>query len=101
MTLRWFISRTVRQANDLCHRVEKILNSQRDVLAPQAIDAVRASIHDLRAAAGQVDPRTLGEQAGPLETVANKWLKPDPNAHRREDCEVGLVVLVLDLGISH
>src|SRR5438874_1413419 len=99
MTLRWFISRTVRQANDLCHRVEKILNSQRDVLAPQAIDAVRASIHDLRAAAGQVDPSTLEKQAGQLETVANKWLRPYPNASVRENVDVVLVALVVALGI--
>ena len=37
---------------------EKILNAQRDMLAPQAIDAVRASIQELRtaAAAGDATP---------------------------------------------
>jgi signal peptidase I len=99
MTLRWFFSRTVRQANDLCHRVEKILNSQRDVLAPQAIETVRASIQELRAAAGNGDLSTLENRASKLESVANKWLKPYPNASIRENVDVILVALVVALGI--
>jgi signal peptidase I len=99
MNLRWFFSRTVRQSNDLCHRVEKILNSQRDVLAPGAVDAVRASIQDLRAAAGQSDAATVETRATHLESVANKWLKPYPNASIRENVDVVLVALVVALGI--
>jgi signal peptidase I len=99
MTLSWFFSRTVRQANDLCHRIEKILNSQRDVLAPQAIENVRSSISELRAAAGRADHETLEKQATNLETVANKWLKPYPNASIRENVDVVLVALVVALGI--
>jgi signal peptidase I len=99
MTLRWFLSRTVRQAKDLCDRVEKILNSQRDVLAPQAVDAVRASIHELRNAAGQGDANAVEDRAGKLETVANKWLRPYPYAGVRENVDVVLVALVIALGI--
>jgi signal peptidase I len=99
MTWRWFLSRTVRQTDDLCHRVEKILNSQRDVLAPQAVDAVRSSIQELRAAAGYDDSATLESRATNLETVAKKWLKPYPNASVRENVDVVLVALVVALGI--
>jgi signal peptidase I len=99
MTLRWFLSRTIRQATDLCHRVEKILNSQRDVLAPQAVDVVRASIHELRAAAGRGDRATVESRATQLEAVANKWLRPYPHASVRENVDVVLVALVVALGI--
>ncbi|MFO1501810.1 MAG: signal peptidase I [Verrucomicrobiota bacterium] len=99
MTWRWLFSRTLRQANDLCHRVEKILNSQRDVLAPQAITAVRSSIQDLRSAAGQADASALESRATDLESVANKWLKPYPYANVRENVDVILVALVIALGI--
>ena len=99
MTWRWFISRTVRQTDDLCHRVEKILNSQRDVLAPQAAEAVRSSIQELRAAAGHADTATLEDRASKLEGAAKKWLQPYPNASVRENVDVVLVALVVALGI--
>ncbi len=99
MTLRWLFSRTVRQANDLCHRVEKILNSQRDILQPQAIAAVQTSIQELRAATGTADASTLESRASQLEKIANKWLQPYPNANIRENIDVILVALVVALGI--
>lgn len=99
MTLRWLLSRTVRQANDLCHRVEKILNAQRDVLPPPAIEAVRTSLQELRAAAAAADRKVLESRANSLETVANKWLKPYPHAGIRENVDVVLVALVIALGI--
>jgi signal peptidase I len=99
MTLRWLFSRTVRQANDLAHRVEKILNAQRDLLAPQAIDAVRASIRELRTAAAGGDVSVMENRASRLETTANKWLKPYPFATFRENTDVVLVALVIALGI--
>jgi signal peptidase I len=99
MSFRWFLSRAVRQANDLCHRVEKLLNAQRDILAPQAVAAVRTSLQELRAAAGSADHRTVEDRTTNLETVANKWLKPYPNAGIRENVDVVLVALVIALGI--
>lgn len=99
MTLRWFLSRTLRQANDLCHRVEKILNSQRDVMAPQAIQAVQASIQELRTTAASAEKAAVEKRAAELETVANKWLKPYPHASIRENIDVILVALVIALGI--
>lgn len=99
MTFRWLYSRTVRQANDLCHRVEKILNAQRDVLAPQAIEAVQSSIFELRSAAATADSSNLEKEANQLESVANKWLKPYPNANVRENVDVVLVALVVALAI--
>jgi signal peptidase I len=99
MTFRWLYSRAVRQANDLCHRVEKILNAQRDVLAPQAIEAVRSSIRELRTAAASADTGALETRVNNLETTANKWLKPYPFSSVRENVDVVLVALVIALGI--
>jgi signal peptidase I len=99
MNVRWFLSRTIRQAGDLCHRVEKILNSQRDLLAPQALEAVRTSIHELRAAAAEGEHQQIEKRASALETVANKWLRPYPHASLRENVDVVLVALVIALGI--
>jgi hypothetical protein len=50
MTLRWFLSRTVRQAKDLCKHVEKLLNAQRDLLSPQAIEAIETAVQQGRQA---------------------------------------------------
>jgi signal peptidase I len=99
MILDWFLSRSVRQANDLCHRVEKILNAQRDILAPQAIEAVRTAIRELRTAAGAGDASVTQKRVADLETTANKWLRPYPNASVRENVDVVLVALVIALGI--
>ncbi len=99
MTLRWLLSRTVRQANDLCHRVEKLINSQRDQLAPQAVEVVRTSVRELRAAAAEADTKTVEERAAKLEAVANKWLKPYPFPSVRENVDVVLVALVVALAI--
>lgn len=80
--------------------VQKILNSQRDVLSPQAIDAVKASITDIaRVAAGKLDKKALSDQMSNLEKVANKWLKPYPNPAWRENVEVLLVAIAVAMGI--
>ena len=99
MTWRWLFSRTVRQTNDLCHRVEKILNAQRDILSPQAISTVQSSIQALRSSVEGVDRATLEGRAAELETVAQKWLKTYPFASVRENVDVVLVALVIALGI--
>jgi len=80
--------------------VEKILNHQRDVLTPQAVDAVQASARELQAAiAGNSDRALLEKRMENLETVANKWIKPYPNAAWRENVEVLLVALAVAMGI--
>lgn len=99
MTFRWLFSRAVRQANDLCHRVEKILDAQRDVLAPPAVAAIQSSVAELRAAAATADHRTVETCAASLEKAANKWLKPYPHPSVRENVDVVLVALVIALGI--
>jgi signal peptidase I len=99
MNLRWFVSKTVRRACDLRKHVRKILAAQRDLLTPQAITAVETSVSDLSGALASGGEEELKKQMSALETSANKWLKPYPNATIRENIEVLLVALAVAMGI--
>lgn len=80
--------------------VQKLLNHQRDILAPAAVEALLGALRDLRCALDSAtDKATLEKQMEHLETVANKWLKPYPNAAWRENIEVLLVALTVAMGI--
>src|SRR6266446_4762242 len=70
--VRWFLSKTVRQATAVRKHVEKLLNHQRDILSPQAIEAVRGATRDLRnAVAAGADKTALEKQMETLENAAN------------------------------
>lgn len=100
MILSWFASRTVRHANTFRKHVQKLLHHQRDILAPQAVEAVQRGINDLRARLDEgADKPTLLKQMEDLEKVAQKWLKPYPHAAWRENIEVLLVALAVAMGI--
>lgn len=100
MNLNWFISQTVRHAGQMRKHVAKILNAQRDLLSPQAIDAVEEAMRRLREKCyATSDKKALQEEMGNLEKVANKWLKPYPNAGLRENVEVLLVAIAVAMGI--
>jgi signal peptidase I len=100
MILQWLLSKTVRQATAMRKHVQKILNHQRDVLQPQAVEAVQAAMAGCRkAVAEKADKAGLEKQMENLEKAANKWLKPYPNAAWRENFEVLLVALTVAMGI--
>ncbi len=100
MIIRWFCSKTVREATAMRRHVEKLGRAQRDVLSPQALEAVQAAAGELRAAVNSgADKPTLQKQMENLEKVANKWLKPYPHAAWRENVEVLLVALAVAMGI--
>src|ERR1035437_7767557 len=100
MILQWFLSKTVRQATAMRKHVLKLLNHQRDILSPQAIQAVQAALANCRQAiAENADKAALEKQMENLENTANKWLKPYPNAAWRENVEVLLVALAVAMGI--
>jgi len=80
--------------------VHKLLNHQRDILSPQAVDAVHGATVELgREVHTGADRATLEKQMEKLEAVANKWLKPYPNAAWRENVEVLLVALAVAMAI--
>ena len=100
MILRWFLSKTVRQATAMRKHVQKLLNHQRDILSPQAIEAIQAAMASCqKAVAENADKAALEKQMENLEKAANKWLKPYPNAAWRENVEVLLVALAVAMGI--
>src|SRR5262249_31237884 len=100
MTLQWFLSKTVRTATAMRKHVEKLLNHQRDILQPAAIDAVRGGIEELRKAVDQkAEKEALEKQMLKLEATANKWIKPYENAGWRENVEVLLVALSVAMAI--
>ena len=91
---------TVRTAGAMRKHVRKILDAQRDLLSPPAIDAVEGALGETKkAVAAGADNAALKKQMTNLENVANKWLKPYPNAAIRENIEVLLVALAVALGI--
>jgi len=100
MIFRWLASGTVRHAIAMRKHVEKLLNHQRDILTPPAIEAIQGAIQELRvASAGANSKPAIEKQMENLEKVANKWLKPYPNAAWRENVEVLLVALAVAMGI--
>lgn len=100
MYWKWLTSRTVRQAVDLRNQVRKFLNAQRDILTPQAIDALETGLASMQAVLdAKPDQKVIESQMTNLETVANKWLKAYPSASIRENIEVVLVAVAVALGI--
>src|SRR5579859_5194631 len=96
----WLVSPTVRHATAMWKHVHKLLNHQCDVLSRQAIQSIEAGISELRNAIARNESReALEKQMESLEQVANKWLKPYPNAAWRENIEVLLVALTVAMGI--
>jgi signal peptidase I len=100
MNLRWFFSGTVRQATDMRKHVQKLLNSQRDILSPQAVDGVQAAMQEMQTALdSNADDAVLQKQMESLEKAATKWIKPYPHAEWRDNVEVFLVAIVVAMGI--
>ena len=99
MILRWFLSRTVRQAHHVCRHVEKLIHHQRDLLSPPALEALNAEVTGLRKACATGTKAELREGMTSLERAANKWLKPYPHAAWRENIEVMLVAIAVAMGI--
>jgi signal peptidase I len=97
--LKWFTSRSVRHAWQAANHVEKILHHQRDLLAPQAIEAVQAGVSDLRATCRNGDKGAVRVSLGKLEIIANENLKPYPNAAWRENIEVALVAIAVAMAV--
>jgi len=100
MNLNWFLSSLVREATHMGKHVRKLVNAQRDLLSPQAIQNVTQACAGLQQALGGPLNRTLiKDKMAALEREANKWLKPYPNAALRENIEVLLVAVAVAMGI--
>ena len=100
MTLRWFSSKAVREAVAMRKHVQRLVNAQRDLLAPQAIGAIQLKINELNAVmAEDANKGRIRIKTEELQFAADKWLKPYPNPLWRENVEVLLVALAVAMGI--
>jgi signal peptidase I len=98
--LRWFISQDVRNAIAMRKHVRRLLSAQRDILAPQAIENINCALTEFdNALRSGAKKESLKKEMEKLEQVANKWIKPYPNAGFRENVEVLLVALAVALAI--
>lgn len=100
MILRWFISKTVREACAMRKHVQRLLNAQSDILSSQAIAAVRIKIDELNAIIAEgANMGKIRIKTEELQFAAEKWIKPYPNAAWRENVEVLLVALAVAMAI--
>jgi len=100
LILRWFLSKKVRQAVDMCRQVRKLIGAQRDLLSPEEIQEISKAARELSNAIAAGDRlEGIEKRMKNLEVVANENLKPYPSASLRENIEVflvtGAVVLAL------
>jgi signal peptidase I len=97
--IRRLFSKTIREACAMRKHVQRLLNAQRDILSPQAIAGVIVAINELNTALATKHAGKIRIKMEELEFVANKWLKPYPNAVWRENVEVLLVALAVAMAI--
>lgn len=99
MILRWFLSKTVREAYTVLKHYRRLLAAQRDILAPGNIVAIQEKIGELRAAIADGHTGKINIKAQELQFAGEKNLKPYPNAVWRENVEVLLVALAVAMAI--
>src|ERR1700753_1043606 len=100
MIFNWLTSKTVREATTMRKHVRKLLQHQRDILTPKAIEEVEAAMKGIQdAIASGADKAALEKQMAKLEETAKKCIKPYPNAALRENIEVLLVALTVAMAI--
>ena len=100
MILRRFFSKAVREAIAMRKHVQRLLNAQRDLLAPQGIAAVQTKIDELNAAiASGANTGKIRLAAEELQFAGEKWIKAYPSPVWRENVEVLLVAIAVAMGI--
>lgn len=100
LSIRWFLSSTVRHACAMRKHVHRLLSAQRDILNPQAISGLNEALGKmdtaLKSGASTV---ALKSEMEKLADAGEKWIKPYPNHALRENVEVFLVAIAVAMGI--
>ena len=95
---RWFISKTLREAEDERKQVRKILEAQRDLLNDNQVDTLESALAENKSQCrGSIDKAILNENREKLLSVADEILIGYPNSKYRDWVEMFLVVLTLVL----
>lgn len=98
--VRWLFSRPYRHAAELHRHVRRILQAQRDILAPEAIREVEKALWELQAVLRAAASKALLQsKVTDLEEAANRWLRPYPHATLRENIDVLLVAITVAMAI--
>jgi len=98
--IRWLFSKTHRDACALRNHVRRLVNAQRDLMTPVALQLVHGALYELqRDINDRVRNKDLRKQMEKLEQVAGRWLRPYPHPAFRENVEVLLVALAVAMGI--
>jgi signal peptidase I len=101
MTLKWFLSRAVRQTSETCRQMKRILNEQRDLLSPEAIQAVTAARAEaLETLRTNPSAAALNEQIKKMEAAAGKWFKGYWQPAARENIKELMVAIVTILAFT-
>src|ERR1039457_422494 len=98
--IRWLFSKRLREACALSKHVQRLLNAQRDVMTPAALQLVQGALLEMQGVINDgLGKKELRRQMEKLEQVSGKWLRPYPHAAWRENVEVLLVALAVAMGI--
>jgi len=97
--LRWFISKTVRNASAYHKHYRRLLAAQYDILSAEAIAAVQLKLDELTTAIAGGHTGQMNIKAEELQFAAEKNLKRYPNEGWRENVEVLLVALSVAMAI--
>ena len=99
MILRWFLSKTVRDAWTVFKHYRRLLAAQSDILSAANVAAIQTKMNGLRAAIASGHTGKINIAAEELQFAGEKNLKPYPHAAWRENVEVLLVALAVAMGI--
>ncbi len=98
--LRWFLSKTLREAINLKRHVRKLFRHQQDILSVEAVAGLQGALAEFGASiAAGLPAKELRVEMVKFERAANKWLKPYPNPSWRENVEMLLVALAVAMAI--
>lgn len=97
--LRWFISKTVREACAVQKHYRRLLTAQRDLLSAEAVAAVQLKLDELDVAIAEGHTGKIRIKAEEVQFAAEKNLKSYPQAAWRENVEVLLVALAVAMAI--
>ena len=98
--LRWFTSRRIRHAVDVCRQVRRLASAQKDLLAPEARQRVAQGVAEFRSVLRQHRTRAeLDAGLHELEKIVDANLRPYPHASWRENIEVCLVTGAIVLAL--
>ena len=97
---RWLIFRRFRQAAELCHNANKLLNHQKDLMTEEGTAALQKEIDHLRQVMrSPYDSQKLQEAVENLQQVGTHRLIPYKNPGLRENIEVALFAVGIAMGI--